>query len=380
MGCDQALKVCHLISGDLWAGAEVQVFTMLNSLKTLHRLELSAIVLNEGTLATKLREIGLPVYVCEESRLSFRELYSRIRQILQKNPVDILHSHRIKENVLASLLKRNGVVKHIVSTVHGMPETFVLKSRLKRAVYGTLENFFAKRYGDMILPVSHDIENVMIKRFGVAKVNIVHNAIDMDRIKVTRPADTIRKELNISLVQRVIGTAGRMVPVKGYDLFLQAAVMILESKPDTKFVIAGDGPLLADLKQMAISMGISEQVIFTGFREDILDVINSFDFFLMSSHHEGIPMVVLEAMSLGKTVVAFDVGGLREIIQNDCSGLLVEPENPFALARACVTIMNDDARKCKMESAAMQHIRTNFATEAQRNLLLDLYNQVNSVS
>ena len=376
MGSDQKIKVCHLASGDLWAGAEVQAYTMLSSLATQPGLEMSAIILNDGILAQRLRETGITVNICDESKHSFTELYRAIKRIMPTDSVDIIHSHRIKENVLAGRLKRSGVARHLVATIHGIPEAKGLLPRLKLLAQSQLEAFMFRKYFDLLLPVSNDIYRVMTKRFGSAKVRTVHNAIDLSRSKITRSQEEIKRELGIEANQIVVGTAGRMVPVKGYDQFLQAAKLILESAPQTVFVIAGDGPLLGELKELASQMGISRRVIFTGFREDVVDIINCFDLFLISSHHEGIPMVVLEAMALGKAVVAFDVGGLKEIIEHGRSGLLVESGNPSALAKTCLDILGDDVSRNKIQSAAVERITDAFSTETQRKQLLNIYNEV----
>ena len=370
------MRICHLASGDLWAGAEVQAYTMLRSLATQPSLEISAVILNEGILAQRLREAGITVNICDESKHSFTELYRAIKQIMPPEPVDIIHSHRIKENVLAGLLRRSGKARRLVATIHGIPEAKVLNARLKLMVQGRVEAFMFRKYFDRLLPVSNDIYGTMVKRFGSAKVRTVHNAIDLGRTKINRPPDEIKRELGIEADQMVVGTAGRMVPVKGYDQFLQSAKLILESEPQAVFVIAGDGPLLGELKGLASQMGISRRIIFTGFREDVVDIINCFDIFLISSQHEGIPMVVLEAMALGKTVVAFEVGGLKEIIEHGRSGLLVAGGDPSALAKACLDIWGDDVRRNKIQSAAVERVTNAFSTDTQRKQLLNIYDEV----
>ena len=109
MGADQKIKVCHLISGDLWAGAEVQAYTMIKSLNECDDIDIWAVILNEGKLSDKLREIGVAVDVIEESRNGFFGIRRKLISLLKDKHIDIVHSHRTKENVLAGTLKKMGM-------------------------------------------------------------------------------------------------------------------------------------------------------------------------------------------------------------------------------------------------------------------------------
>ena len=98
------MKICHLVSGDLWAGAEVMVFELLRELQRSNCLQVSAILLNEGRLAMELRAIGVKVYVVDETKISFAKLFMQIKEIINSLRPHIIHSHRYKENFIAFLL------------------------------------------------------------------------------------------------------------------------------------------------------------------------------------------------------------------------------------------------------------------------------------
>jgi len=117
-------------------------------------------------------------------------------------------------------------------------------------------------------------------------------------------------------------------------------------------------------------------VIFTGFREDVIDLVNSFDLFLVTSHHEGIQMSVLEAMALGKAVVSTKVGGMSEIIEDNVSGVLVEPDIPDKIAGRCLTVIADNALRDQLGKNATERIEEEFSIEILRNRMLQLYREV----
>lgn len=367
------MNVCHVISGDLWAGAEVQAFTLLIALAEIKTIDLSVIVLNEGKLTRRLREAGIKTSVIDESRLSFSKINKQIANSFADNRQDILHSHRIKENVLAGLAVKRGDADHAVTTIHGLPESKQLLKRLKHFPQRKLEERLLKKQFDKLLPVSDDIGRILQNRFGDNKVRSVHNAFDFSSATVNRTPDEIKAELGLHLDQPIIGTAGRMVGVKRYDRFLETAKLILKDIPEAVFIIAGDGPLLNELKMTAKQLGLANRVIFTGFRKDIIDLINCFDLFLISSEHEGIPMVVLEAMYLKKPVVGFKVGGLPEIINKDECGILVEPENCVSLADGSVALLKDNSRKQAIGLSAHERIKTAFSVDRLRTEMHDIY-------
>jgi glycosyltransferase involved in cell wall biosynthesis len=376
VGTNQKIKICHLISGDLWAGAEVQACTILASLLSVQDLDLSAVVLNEGRLSTELSKAGLRVTVIEEAKHGFFEILSLIEKSLRCIHADILHTHRYKENVVAGILKEKCGVKYLVQTVHGLDEPFKGIKRLKSKLYSGLNKHFSRRYFDIVLTVSYDIASRLSSTITSDKLVTIHNGIDIARIQTFRPNAEIKSILGMSENHPIIGSVGRMVPIKGYDIFLKGAKMILLSEPRARFLLVGDGPLRPQLEKMAEKMGIENEVKFLGFRDDVLDVMNCFDIFVLSSYYEGIPMALLEAMALGKAVVATRTGGICEIIENQVSGLLAEKGEPESLACACLKILNDPRLMKNLGIATQKRIEEEFSILVQRDRLAGIYRRL----
>jgi glycosyltransferase involved in cell wall biosynthesis len=369
------MRVCHLISGDLWAGPEVQTYTLLRELSSVTDLNVSAIVLNIGPLAQRLRELGIKVDVIDESKYSSFEIRKRLIEILAGESPDILHTHRYKENILGGTVKSKCNIRHLVQTVHGIQEGFSRLQRLKMNAYMFLNDRFTRRHFEKIIAVSHDIERYLSVKYGANKVITIHNAIDTSR-RPTKSQDDMKAELGLNPECAVIGAVGRLVPIKGLDVFVDAAARILQKRPETTFVIAGDGPLRSELEGQVVRLGIDDRVKFTGFREDILDVFNMCDILGVTSYHEGVPISVLEAMSLERVVVSTTVGGIKEIIENRKSGILVDPGNPDAVADACLEVLGNRSLKETLQKGARKRIEAEFAASIQRERMLSLYNEV----
>lgn len=376
MGRHETIKVAHLISGDLWAGAEVQAYTMIGSLAQASELEVSAIILNHGKLADLLKQSGIRVTVIDERQHGFLGLYRAAGRVLTEHPVHILHSHRYKENILAAMVKGKGSPKKLVQTVHGITELFSGIKGLKIGLYHRLNQFVTGRAFDRILPVSFDIEQEFRRRYDTTRLTTIHNAVEISKVTPSRTAELVRREWGIGPDQLIVGTIGRMAPVKNYELFLEAARLILKRNPQVTFVLAGDGPERGRYEALARAKGLSEAVRFLGFRHDVWDVLNALDLFVMTSHHEGIPVVLLEGMTLGRACVCTAVGGIGEVIEPGQSGALTPPGDAAAMAERCLGLLENPAERQRMGEAARRRIAQEFSADRQRGRLLTVYREV----
>ena len=174
----------------------------------------------------------------------------------------------------------------------------------------------------------------------------------------------------------LIGAIGRMVPVKGYDVFITAAKEILYHAPQTKFVLTGDGPMLSKLKELSLSLGLKDKIVFTGYRNDPIDIMNALDIFVISSYHEGIPTVVLEAMALRIPVIATEVGGIPEIIEHKVSGLLVHSKTSKAIASTVNELLHDESLRNSLVENAFKYLNEEYISEVQNKRILNLYNEI----
>jgi len=138
-------------------------------------------------------------------------------------------------------------------------------------------------------------------------------------------------------------------------------------------LIAGEGREANNLKLLAESLGIGEHVLFLGHRDDIYDVLRAFDILVMCSDHEGLPMVLLEALALGLVVVAREVGGIPEVIQDGENGILVKSDHPSALAAACLEVLADAERRCRLVDSGPQSVAKGFSAERMAAQVAQLY-------
>jgi glycosyltransferase involved in cell wall biosynthesis len=370
------MKVVHMISGDLWAGAEVQAFTLLRELHKARDIELVAVLMNEGRLTTSLRELDIRVYIVDEQRKNPLRILREVEDTLKAEKGGILHTHRYKENVIGALASRTVGRWKRVQTVHGLPESLTGYKGLKGIVTGALNRFVTRKYFDRVICVSENMMEHLAHPFGREKLRCIRNGIDVSRCVARTPRETVRQQLGVAPEALMIGTAGRLVPVKGVNLLIEAAKLLQPSIPHLTTLIAGDGPEMARLRSRAGKLGIPESVIFTGHRDDVYDLISAMDVFVLPSLSEGIPMVLLEAMALGTPIVATRVGGVPEIVVNGATGLLVDPGDPSRLADACGKIIADAALAHQFKSRARLKVEREHSATVMAQQVQALYSDL----
>jgi L-malate glycosyltransferase len=367
------LGVCHIASGDRWAGAEVQLTALLKGLRGSPDLRPCAIFLNEGRPAEEARQIGIDVCVFDEAQQGFFQILSGASRHLAGRNVQVLHSHRYKENLLAALLARRCHVPVHVSSQHGAPEPFKGWRGLKQGAIQTLDRQVALRATDRVISVSDELRAQLTKRLPQGKVVTIHNGIDEDRVVSRFTAGEAKQRLGIPEDCSVVGTVGRLDPIKRLDIFLNAARHIGQALPNARFVIAGDGSEAPRLRDLTASLGLGERVLFLGHRNDVYDVLRAMDIFVLCSDHEGLPMALLETLYLEVPVVARPVGGIAEVIQDGVSGVWVPSAEPADLASACISLLRDDSRRSRLARAGAAVIAKEFTARHTAEQTAALY-------
>ncbi len=359
-------RICHIVSGDLWAGAEVMVCHLLRGLSARPDLDLSVILLNDGRLARELHSAGLRIHVVEEQRNSFLQIARKAGDVLRHDPPQIIHSHRYKENLLAFVLSRRLPGTRLISTLHGLPEVSQTFS-LRRDVISRF-NLFLLRHFFRTVAVSYDIRRRLLDRYGFRadRVAVIHNGI------VAASEGNRRRRRG----EFVIGSSGRLFPVKDYPLMVRIAEEIAERRSDVRFVLAGEGPLRRTLERLIADGGLERRFELPGHLESMDFFYRELDLYLNTSLHEGIPMTILEAMAQGLPVVAPRVGGIGEIVEDGREGFLIDERTPRAFAEACLLLQQDEALWKRMSSAARKRALADFSVERMSDDYSRLYQEL----
>ncbi|GGY82233.1 glycosyl transferase [Cellvibrio zantedeschiae] len=308
---DTPMRVMHIISGDLWAGAEVQAYTLLKKLQP--HTNLYVVLMNHGELENRLREINIHVTVLDETVLTSLAIIGQLRKLIRELKPDVLHTHRQKENIFGNLANVLAVPffrwrAKSIRTSHGAPES-TPKGKQKLQVW--LDTWIGNHLQQCVIAVSDDLAKKLTSIFPPDHIRVVHNGVDYEALLAS--AKTAEFKLAFPEYKH-IGIIGRIQPVKRVDIFLETAALLLLKHQHIKFHVIGDGNLKGQMEEKAELLGITDNVVFHGHRADIASCIVSLDVIVMCSDHEGTPMTGLEALALGTPLIAHDVGGLHEML------------------------------------------------------------------
>ena len=374
-----AFRVTQVASNPEFAGLERHVASLIATLQRVGDVEPSLVVFHDGRLVEEVRGLGVPVEVVPLRWAFDTTAITRLARILRSWNIDCLHSHGYKANVIGALAARRADIKAIVRTEHSRMEPFQGFDRLKMETYEALNTWVGNRLTDRIITVSDELRRHLAPRYPKKTLVTVHNGIPTLEAGNPQILQAKRASLGVDQSAPLIGIVGRLMPVKSYSDFLKAAALIYDKRPDTQFLVAGDGPLSDSLKEEAMELGLASVIHFLGFRTDVRDWMATLDLLVFSSLSEGVPYSLLEAMSLGVPVVATAVGGLSEIIEDGVTGLLVQPKDPEALAHACLELLNDPGRRQQMATASRQRCAVHFSdlrmAEAIRRIYFEGTNQ-----
>jgi glycosyltransferase involved in cell wall biosynthesis len=322
----------------------------------------------DGPLAAEFQAAGAEVVRVARERPGVDPmLVLRLARWLRKHRVDLVHTHNRMALIYGAPAARLAGAR-VVHTKHGKNPRGGTRLLLGNA---------AGRLVDAFVAVSDETAVVARQRREVAerKLLVIANGIELGRFHPDPAArERVRRELGIGADAWVIGTVGRVAAEKNQALLLRAAAPLLA--PEVRLVVAGDGPLLPSLTELAGSLQITRVAHLLGARRDVPAVLNALDVLAMSSDTEGLPLVVLEAMATGLPVVSTRVGGIPNVIDEGQTGLLVPAGDEAGLRDRLAMLRDDRARARTMGARAREVTVARFSAERMQRDYLELYARV----
>jgi glycosyltransferase involved in cell wall biosynthesis len=364
----RALRVLHIASGDLWAGAEVQAFTLISHLAQLPDTEIAVVLMNDQMLANRLRSVGIPVFVLDELSTNFLGIFVKLRGVLRNWQPDIVHTHRQKENILGSLANRSYRNVPSVRTVHGARETSAGAgwTAVRHRAVIDLDHWCGGVLQQRIIAVSKELARKLAHDFAAERIVLIENGVDVEAVR----SETGIAEFRAAEPDAThVGIAGRLVDVKRVDLFLEVAALLLRECPERRwsFHVFGDGPKRQCLEDFSKRLRLGDKIIFHGHRQDIETCVGGLDALVICSDHEGMPMISLEAAALGVPTVAHAVGGLVEVVPEE---FLVSRHDVGGYRDGILRVLRADGRAIAARCAAKTVARFSARRNAERTRVL----------
>jgi len=295
-------------------------------------------------------------------------------KLIKDNDINIIQTHGYKGHIIGFILSIILNIKWI-AMVHGW--TYENK---KIRMYNKLE-LFLLRYPHAVITVSPVLYKTLVKRRGERRTTkMILNAIDEYDIRGSITKKNIRINNNLSQNDFVIGVFGRLSPEKGHKYLIEALAICTDKYPEIRLLILGDGPEKDNLIKLTQRHGLDKIVIFCGHKSNVRDYYDAINLLILPSLTEGVPNVVLEAMSLCKPVIATDVGGVSEIITDGFNGWIIKPGDANAIVNILDKILYAKQDIVSVGIKARDSLYPKFSTKKRADDIIQIYEETLSIN
>src|SRR5690606_14324138 len=319
-----------------------------------------------GVFEPVIRAMGVPVTILGKRRGIDLRLVWRLWRWLRNSKPQIVHTHLFTADTWGRLVARLAGVPLVFSTVHSVNSW---QGRVHRLVDRTLALFTTR-----LIACTAQVADKLHDQDGIdaARIVTLANGVDLQRFADVTPVD-IERELDASGSAPWLAVLGRLEPVKGQADLLECLALLREQGVGFRCVLIGDGPEREALVEEVAQLQLADRVFFAGFRDKVPAWLAAIDVLVMPSRWEGLPMALLEAMALGKPVVAHEVGGIPDVVRDGQEGLLVPPHHPQKMMQALEKLLGDAVLREQMGSRALARVRANYSAEALARAYEKLY-------
>ncbi|MFH1541224.1 MAG: glycosyltransferase [Elusimicrobiota bacterium] len=325
------LTILHIDFEKTWRGGQQQLFWLVEGLNIKGHSNF-VVCQPKSAMHQKLVENGFNFFT--------------VNMLFELNPIAIYKTAKIIDKIKPDAVHLHSAHAHSIGLLASKISKYKPKIVSSRRVDFHIKSSLKYNNVNRIIAISEWVKKILLDdKIIDEKISVVHSGVNLSRFENVY-GDGLYEEFKIKKSDKIVGIVASLAPHKDHINFLTAAALIKEKIPEVKFLIVGDGELKNKLIKLAIKLGIADSIIFTGFRNDIPQLLTIFNVFVLSSYLEGLCTSLIDAMASGVPIIATAVGGVGELVVNDINGLLVPPRNPKALAVAVISVLeNEDIRR-----------------------------------
>ncbi len=361
-----AIRVLHLIGSLRLGGAQVVVKQIVEN---------ASGSVEHFVYPLRCRQIDIPIkgHILSNSYPNYdpRKFFD-ILKICKKHNIDIIHAH-LHKPILGALLATYFQKIPVIVHEHGP----IFRPGIQYTAYRFLLRCFQKRLSVVIANSRATAYELTRKaRIPESKIRIIHNAVGLDTFRPNPEArKSVRRDYSFCDDDIVIGFIGRLHKVKGVDLLVNAIPLLLRVNPNFKLVLVGEGPLRKSLEQQVRNDGTASHVRFTGFQENVAEIMTAFDLGCVPSRQDAFGMAALEMMSMKVPLVSSDVEGLAELVQDRKTALALKNNTPKEIAAKILELAADDNLKGQLQENASSFCQQ-FGIPHFANQINDIYREI----
>jgi glycosyltransferase involved in cell wall biosynthesis len=353
------IKVLESIRQGKIGGGETHVLDLISH---IDKTQFEPIVLSftNGPMVEKAKNIGIEAHVIYTEIPYDIRVWNKVKQFMIDHKIDIVHAHgtRANSNVFWAA-KKLGLP--IIYTVHGW--SFHQNQKLLVKMLRIKSESFLTKKANVTIAVSYSNQKDGIDLFGMSNSQVVNYGIDTEKYNPANDLPDLRKELGLPENKTIVGFLVRMTIQKDPLTLIRAIRKVKDKTTDIVFLLMGNGDLLEDAKALVKKLDIEDMIVWSGFRQDIPNVLNTIDIYTLPSLWEGLPIGLLEAMTMAKPIVATGVDGSKEAIKDGENGILIECGDDESLANAFIELHQDKNKMAEFGKKSREIILKTYAVD-----------------
>jgi glycosyltransferase involved in cell wall biosynthesis len=325
---------------------------------------------NAPFLVDSVRDSGIKLIRLPQASLFSIGRFQQLVRLLKEEQVEIIQTHLTYANILGTLAAHSAGIP-VIATLH----TIAVPRGWKAKLLQVIENNVLKKYATRILAVGRVVAVANQRIFGKRKLDVIQNGIPKPNFPPLQERDRLRREITGDGSGSIVITVGRFTRAKGYEDMVEAFRLLQQRTSRPKLVMVGSGTTVDTIKNQIDTLDLNQTIILTGERDDIPSLLALSDVYASSSHREGLPLAVLEAMMAGLPVVATSVGDIPTVVTEE-TGVVVPPHHPELLADALEDLLQNPKKREAMGQAAYRRAMSEYSVDAWMKKHLALYREV----
>ncbi len=326
---------------------------------------------NAPFIVESIRTAGIKLITLPHASLIDMGRYQHLVRLFREEKVALVQTHLTYANILGSLAAHAAGIP-VIATLHSI----AVRKGWKARVLKWIEDYVLRRYATRILAVGQVVADLNKGSYGRRKVDVIPNGIPKPIFPQVKEREALRREITGNHgTNPIVITVGRFSRAKGYEDMIEAFRLLQQRAANPKLVMVGSGTTVDSIKEQISDLHLGQSIILTGEREDIPSLLALSDVYASSSHREGLPLALLEAMMAGLPVVATSVGDIPNVVTEE-TGVVVPPHRPELLADALEDLLKNPKKREAMGQAGYRRAMNEYSVEAWMKKHLALYREV----
>lgn len=354
---NKKIKVMHFIASLEIGGAERMLLTLIKNSQDKNIEHVICTIYNKGALVEEAKNAGIKIVSLNlPCKYLYPIAYVRFAFLVNKIKPDVINSFLLQENLIARIVGKLLLRKKVIC---GKRDTDTGKSEIK-----VFLDRLTLGFADLHISNSKAGMKELIS-YGLPKEKVLHipNGKDWSELESKLNKEQAKERIGLSSNDFVIGCVARLYKFKGQEYAISAMPYILKENKNAKLVLVGNGDMLNELQQLAKELDVENAVVFLGERKDVPDILKGFDLFVFPSLREGLPGALMEAMAAGLPVIATDIDGNKELVENQKNGILIKPKDRKEISEKVNMLINNPDLAQKLGIAAKEKMLKEYSVE-----------------